>query len=273
MLTTVAIAFAVFVVVTGVMQRRLIYFPTRVSPDLAEQLAARNGFVPWRAAQGEIIGWKLAANGAPIGSVLVTHGNAGSAMDRIYLAGPIHAALQLDVHVLEYPGYGARPGSPSMRSILEAAEAALAALPKELPVFLVGESLGAGAVAHLAKTQPERIGGLVLFAPYDDLAAVGQAAMPFLPVKLMLRDRFRPAEWLAGYRGPLKVVLAGADEVIPPRFGQRLFDSYGGPKELEVVPSAGHNEIAEQATRWWVEVFGFLRQAGAPPPESTQAVK
>lgn len=261
MLLAVIIGYFLIVVGVAFLQRRLIYFPTKLSINVAEQVAAQNGFTPWRNAAGEIIGWKLAANGTPIGSVLVTHGNAGSALDRDYFARPIHDGLPLDVYILEYPGYGARTGSPSLTSFLAAGEQALALLPNDLSVYLVSESLGAGVVAHLAKTQPARIKGLACFAPYDDLASVGQAAMPFLPVKLVMRDRFQPARWAESYRGPVKVVLAGVDEVIPTKFGQRFFDSYKGPKSLQVVPRARHNEIAEQSPEWWREVFAFWQQS------------
>lgn len=260
MLLTVIIGYLLIVVAAAILQRRLIYFPTKLSVNVAEQIAAQTGFTPWRDAVGEIIGWKLPANGTPIGSVLVAHGNAGSALDRDYFARPIHDGLPLDVYIVEYPGYGARDGSPSLKSILASAEQALGLLPADLPVYLVSESLGAGVIAHLAKIQSERIKGLVFFAPYDDLASVGQASMPFLPVKLMMRDRFQPARWLENYRGPVKVVLAEADEVIPPKFGQRLYETYSGLKSLQVVPHARHNEVAEQSPEWWEEVFAFWQQ-------------
>jgi fermentation-respiration switch protein FrsA (DUF1100 family) len=84
--------------------------------------------------------------------------------------------------------------------------------------------------------------------------------MPFLPVSLVLRERFTPDTWLAQYRGPLKIVLAGADEVIPSRFGQRLYDGCAGPKDLLVVPGARHNDVADQSAEWWKTVFSFWEQ-------------
>jgi fermentation-respiration switch protein FrsA (DUF1100 family) len=61
----------------------------------------------------------------------------------------------------------------------------------------------------------------------------------------------------------VKIVIAAQDEIIPPRFGQRLYDSYKGPKELEVIPDAGHNDIAEQSPQWWQKVFQFWAQHSA----------
>ena len=122
------------------------------------------------------------------------------------------------------------------------------------------ESLGSGVAAHLAKTHGAHVSGLIFFAPYADLAAVGQRQMPIFPVQFLLRDRFKPSEWLKDYRGPVKVVLAGADTIIPAKFGQELYDNYEGPKSIEVIAGAGHNDIAAQEAQWWRGVFSFLER-------------
>ena len=241
-------------------QRRLIYFPTRVSTATALRVAQEQGFVPWRNAADEIIGWHRPAAGPAMQNLLVVHGNGRNALERGYLTTPIHDAGSVDVFVLEYPGYGARAGSPSLRSFLAAAEAAFNLLPTNRPVYIVAESLGSGVATHLAKEHGSGVSGLLFFAPYNDLAAVGQAQMPIFPVKLLMRDRFKPAEWLKNYRGPVKVILAESDSIIPAAFGQKFYDGYAGPKSIEVIPGAGHNDIATQPTAWWKDVFSFWEQ-------------
>jgi pimeloyl-ACP methyl ester carboxylesterase len=245
-------------------QRRLIYFPTKLDARVADEMAAKGGFQPWRNKGGEIIGWRLPANASPAAHVLIVHGNADCALNRDYLAKPIHQAASCDVYVLEYPGYGARPGSPSMKSFLAAGEEGVEALPKDSSIYVVSESLGTGVAAHLAKVYGDRIAGLMLFAPYNNLASVGQRQMPYLPVWLILRELFNPAAWLADYRGPVSIMIAGADEVIPPDLGRKLYDGYAGPKHLQVVAGARHNDIAEQPPEWWKEVFSFWQQNRRP---------
>jgi fermentation-respiration switch protein FrsA (DUF1100 family) len=100
----------------------------------------------------------------------------------------------------------------------------------------------------------------MLFAPYHDLASVAQRRMPFLPAYLLLLDRFNPAEDLKNYHGPVKMVVAGADEIIPSGSGRQLFADYRGPKTLQIIPGAHHNEVAEQSPEWWKEVFLFWQQ-------------
>lgn len=268
MLLTIVVLYSLVVIAAAGFQRQLIYHPTVLTAARAERAATERGFVAWRNSQGNIIGWKLPSKATRTGNVLVAHGNAGSATDREYFARPIHDAADVDVYILEYPGYGMRAGSPSMTSFLAAADEALDFLPTHEPMYVVGESLGSGVAAHLAEVQPNRVSGLVLFTPYDDLVSVAQSAMPLLPVSLVLRDRFTPAKWLAQYRGPLKVVLAGADEVIPSRFGQRLYDGYAGPKELLVVPGAHHNDVGDQTAAWWKTVFAFWERSTSARPHS-----
>ena len=259
-LQLVIIAYVLFVLAAAIFQRRLIYFPRTIPPALAEPAAAELGFVPWRNPPGQIIGWKYPAASSPVASVLITHGNAGCAIDRGYLAGPIHDAAPIDVYVLEYPGYGSRAGSPGKRSILAAAEEAFGLLTNGLPKYLVSESIGAGAACYLAGAHPAEVAGLVLFMPYYNLASVAQRRMPLLPAYFLLLDRFNPAECLKDYREPVKMVLAGADEIIPVESGRRLFEGYAGPKNLQIIPSARHNDIAGQSPAWWKEVFAFWQQ-------------
>ena len=257
MLWVIIVGYALVILVVAVFQRRLVYVPARLTPAAAETTARQNGFLPWRNSANEIIGWQIPASGSSTGVVLIVHGNAGFAVDRDYIARPIHDAAPVDVFVLEYPGYGARSGSPSKANFIAAAEEAFALLPDGKPRYIVAESLGAGVATHLAKAHAPEVAGLALLVPYHSLAWVAQRTMPWLPAGLLLRDRFAPADDLKSYQGPIKIVVAENDEVIPAEAGRRLFDSYDGPKDLKVFSQARHNEVAEQSPEWWQDVFAF----------------
>ncbi len=257
---TLVIGYLVVMVLFTVLQRYLIYVPMKLTPEFAEGAAAKVGFVPWRNKSGQLMGWKLPASSAPSGSVLITHGNAGWALNRAYMAMPIHDAAPLDVYILEYPGFGAREGSPGEQSLLSAADEAFENLPGNLPAYVVSESLGTGVAAHLAQKYPSRVGGLAMFVPYDKLASVAANHVPFLPAYFLLWDRFDPTTWLKDYHGPVKVIVAGADEIIPPKLGERLYDEYAGPKILQVIPNAHHSNTMDQSPDWWREMLVFWQQ-------------
>jgi pimeloyl-ACP methyl ester carboxylesterase len=259
-LIAVAIAYLFFCACGCALQRKLLYFPTKIPADAVIQAGAEHGFLPWKNPSGQIIGWKIPASGTATGSVLIVHGNAGSAIGRDYLAQPIHDAEPVDVFVLEYPGYGAREGSPSKASFIAAAEEAFQLMPAGLPKYIVSESIGTGVACELAKNHPQEVAGMALLAPYHNLASVAQRHIWFLPTYFLLLDRFNPEECLKSYHGPVKFVVAGSDEVVGPASGLRLYDSYGGIKDLQVFAGAHHNDIESQPPGWWEQVFLFWRQ-------------
>jgi pimeloyl-ACP methyl ester carboxylesterase len=259
-LIPIIIAYVLLCLVVLLFQRWLLFIPTRIPAGIIRQVAAEGGFLPWTNSDGLIIGWRIPAQGDTQGSVLIVHGNAGCAATRDYLARPIHEAEPVDVYVLEYPGYGAREGSPSKKSMDAAADEAFQLLPANLPRYLVSESIGTGVAGDLAADHPEAIAGMALMVPYHDLASVAQKRFWFLPAYFFLLDRFNPAQSLKNYHGPINFLVAGADEIIGPESGRRLFEEYGGPKNLEVIPGAHHNDVAAQSPGWWRETFAFWRK-------------
>ncbi len=224
-------------------------------------VAAEHGFIPWKNAAGEIIGWKMPASGPATGSVLIVHGNAGCALGHDYNATTIPEAAEVDVFVLEYPGYGARGGAPGKGSFFKASEEAFELLSTNSPRYVVRESIGAGVAGELARTHPAEIAGLALLVPYDRLATVAQRQMPFLPAYWLLRDRFDPAACLRAYRGPVQFVVAGADEILGPETGRRLFEGYAGPKNFQLIAGAHHNDVAAQSADWWRAVLDFWQKS------------
>jgi pimeloyl-ACP methyl ester carboxylesterase len=171
----------------------------------------------------------------------------------------------MDVCLVEYPGYADRPGAPSERTLDESADEAFRSLATNGPVYLVGESLGTGVACWLAGKHPDKIAGVVLLAPYNSLTDVAQEHMPLLPVHLLLVDRFPAAKYLRNYTGPIAVLVAEGDQVVPERFGRRLYDGYSGQKRLWEFPEGDHGTVMEQPPEIWKQIFDFL-QANSQPP-------
>ena len=241
------------------LQRKLLYFPERLELGAALARSSRLGLVPWLDPDGGLRGWRRPpAGGSPRARLLVLHGNAGSALDRFaYLA-----ALRprgVEVVLLEYPGYGARPGRPSQQALTAAVVEAVDALSAEgAPVWLLGESLGSGVAAAATARRPALVRGLLLVTPFAELAAVARHHYPLLPGWFLL-DRWSPLRDLAGWSGPAVVLLAGADEVVTRGEGERLFAALAGPRRLGVEEGASHNGLnLSPGLRFWDEAVGFL---------------
>jgi len=250
------------------LQRRLLYFPEQAAEPEALSLAARLGLAPWRDATGALLGWRLpAAVQASLPALdgarprlLVLHGNAGMALHRAgYLAAM--APLGVEVVLLEYPGYGARPGEPSLQALSDAAAAAVEALAAEGPgpIWLLGESLGSGVAARTAARASAQVAGLILVTPFARLAEV--ASLHYTQAAgLLLRDRWDPQADLAGFTGPVAVLLAGRDEVVTAAQGRRLHAALHGPRLLVEQPEATHNGLdLRPGLPFWREAVALLR--------------
>ncbi|MGY1602678.1 alpha/beta hydrolase [Geodermatophilus sp. SYSU D00815] len=234
----------VLVVVTGLLwalQRRLVYLP-QGSPGPVPAGARE---VPLTTSDGLRLGaWFFPADDAAAPAVLLASGNGGHRG----LRAPLAEALQdagLSVLLFDYRGYGGNPGSPSEEGLARDVRAARAFLLEEaaLPprrLLYLGESLGAAVVTELAGEHPPA--GLVLRSPFTDLAAVGSHHYPFLPVRLLLRDRFPVAERIARVDVPTVVVLGTADSIVPPAQSRAVADAAGDLHRLVEVPGADHND-------------------------------
>jgi pimeloyl-ACP methyl ester carboxylesterase len=241
-------------------QRRMMYFPDREPEPEAVQRAVGGRVVPWRDAKGSVLGWRRAARlGTP--RVLVLHGNAGDALGRVDYLRVIEAAGFEGV-LLEYPGYGPREGERSEASLVADARAALRQLKAEsgAPVFLLGESLGSGVAVQVAATEPKLVAGLLLVTPFARMTEVAARHYPYLPMKLILRDRWDSLGAIPGYHGPVAIVVAGRDEVVGAAQGRRLAQGCPGPVRTWEIPSATHNELPLVPGRPpWSEALAYLR--------------
>jgi len=159
---------------------------------------------------------------------LFMHGNGGQAADREYVLLRINP--RDSVYILEYPGYGERPGSPSMEAFNRAAAAAYAWLVRKYGtdrLLVLGESLGSGPACYLA-TVPNSPGHIVLVVPFDVLADVAQGEFPHLPVRLLLIDAWNNIEALREFRGKVDVFGATRDNVIPVGHARNLARRHPG---------------------------------------------
>jgi len=248
-------------------QRRLIYFPPIFPPGQVDQLAQSAKLERWKNPTGQAIGMKRLSPKQPAeGRVLVVYGNGSCATGCAHYAGVIQDVAAFDVFILEYPGYADRPGSPSQKSLFRAADEAFQLLATNGPVYLVGESLGTGVAAYLAGTHPDQVAGVVLLGAYNRLTDVAQAHMPLLPVHLLLVDRFPSEDYLRNYHGPVGVLVAGEDQVVPEKFGRRLYDKYAGPKRLWEFPQGNHGTVMVQPPEVWTQITVFW-QVNQPAPK------
>ncbi len=214
-------------------QRSQIYFP----PPASDRPGAE---VVWVESQGERLKiWTVARPGA---RALVYFG--GNAED---VAGNLEsfaaAFPDRSLYLVNYRGYGGSSGRPSERALAEDAVAVHDFVQaRQRDVAVMGRSLGSGVAMHLASRRP--VSRLVLVTAFDSLVNVAKTYYRYLPVGLLMRDRYDSAARAAEVKAPVLVVLAGEDEIIPRVRSDALVAAFpAGQVRLAVIPYMTHNSL------------------------------
>jgi uncharacterized protein len=161
--------------------------------------------------------------------------------------------------LVNYPGYGASPGSPSEQTIsadaLQWYDYAVEEL-RPAKIFVFGRSLGSAPAVLLASER--KLSGVVLVTPFDSLVEVAKRHYPFLPVKLMLRHQFDSIGRAPKIPAPLLCIAAARDEIIPSSHARKLFDAWSGDKRWVELEEAGHN-TTDSHPLFWDHLKRFLK--------------
>jgi pimeloyl-ACP methyl ester carboxylesterase len=218
-------------------QDSMILFPN--AEDAVGKSTQLDGALPWREG-GEFRGFVFEPTGQVKGTILFFHGNAGAALYREAYAKKL-ISLSYRVVLAEYPGFGARMGEASLTSLLNASLDDTQRVRKTWsePLYLMGESFGAGMAAMAAGAYPGQSDGVVLITPWNSLAALVNDKLP-LPVAFLLRKRLDSAMALQSYPGNIVVVGAERDEIIPVVHAKALTDRLPNAVYIE-LPDADHN--------------------------------
>jgi fermentation-respiration switch protein FrsA (DUF1100 family) len=84
---------------------------------------------------------------------------------------------------------------------------------------------------------------LILESPYTSIPDVGANRYPLVPVRWLLRDHYDSIDKIKDVHMPLLLMHGELDQVVPIKFGKKLFDAANEPKQSVWVPDAGHNNV------------------------------
>lgn len=227
-----------------VFQRRLIYLPTGGPVPAASQVLPGARDVRLTTSDGVTLGaWFVPAEPGDF-TVLVANGNGGNRTHRASLAAALRAE-GFAVLLFDYRGYGGNPGDPTEEGLALDVRAARSYLVSELGIrqdrlIYFGDSLGGAVVSALAVEHPPA--GLLLRSPFTELADTAAEHYPFLPARLLLKDRFPVLEHVRRVRVPTAVVYGSADSVVPPEQSRAVAEAAAGPVRVVEIRGADHND-------------------------------
>lgn len=219
-----------------------MYFPAEDKPDPAYYQATDVQLVKVRTSDGlDVSGWYWPSQeGFP--TIIYFHGNAGHHATRnIWVDRYIAAGY--GVVLAGYRGYGGNPGNPSEQGFYNDARAYIDWFQSHHGdrFILFGESIGSGVATQMATEYREQ--ALILQAPFQSAMAIAQEQYSFLPVSLLMKDKFMNSEKIAYIGSDLLIIHGDQDMIIPYEHGKTLYELALEPKQLIKIDGAGHNNL------------------------------
>lgn len=225
--------------------------------------------------QGKGIGlraWRSDAVGERKGNLIYLHGHSDN---RASGSGVITRFRSLGFDVLAYDSraHGNSDGSMMTYGYLEKQDLRMLIDTLEPgPVVIIGSSLGAAVALQLAGEDP-RVSAVVAAETFSDLRTIVTERAPFFfpdwavdaaIVRAESKGNFdidsvSPEKAAVDIKVPVLLIHGAEDSDTPPVHSERVFQRLGGPKDLMLVPGAGHNQSLNGEI--WTDIEQWIENA------------
>ena len=235
LLALITIAYLLLLLSLFLFQRNLLYYPVPYQHGInRDEISFGNNGL-------NLHGWIL--NPGQSKALIYFGGNAEAIENNI---GNFETTFKnYSVYLIHYRGYGKSEGKPTEDGLFSDAIAIYDSIVSQYQsISLMGRSLGSGVAVYLAsKRQTEK---LILLTPYDSIAEVAQFHYPFVPARLVARDRFESFRYAPKITAPVLMVSAELDRVVPVERALKLGEFFTNTQvTYKMIKSAAHNEVTE----------------------------
>ncbi|MCG8471972.1 MAG: alpha/beta hydrolase [Desulfobacterales bacterium] len=205
----------------------------------------------YAAGDGERLAMRFHLKEREAPTLLFFHGNGEVASDYEDIAGH-YLACGFNFVIGEFRGYGLSHGTPGVSHLLDDARTGFLFLEAWLksngwtgPLAVMGRSLGSAPALEIAHAFPQRVGALIIesgFARFKELLfTLGLPRHMSLPKETHGPNNLGK---MTHWRGPLLIIHATDDEIIPFSEGEDLFQaSASEEKHFLKIEEAGHNDL------------------------------
>lgn len=255
-------------------QTRFIFFPSSAieNTPISRGLQYEDIWLPVQVENGKVEhlnAWWIPATTANAGTLLFLHGNGANNGANLGYAERFHR-MGLNVLLVDYRGFGRSEGDfPTEATVYQDTETVWNYLVQEKninpqQIFLYGHSLGGAIAIELAFRHP-KVGGLIIegsFTSMRDMVDFRYKLFNLFPVDILLNQKFDSINKLPKIKKPILFIHGGADNLVPPNMSKELFLAAHEPKELYIVPGAGHNDVLTLGGDHYLEtVYQFIQAA------------
>lgn len=233
------------------------------SKETAKETNARPHETLWFDGAGvRLRGWWFKTAAPRRGTLVHLHGIGGNRGSSAWIAEH-WVPRGFDVISFDGRAHGESGGDACTYGYYEKADVSrvLDRVAGREPVVLLGHSLGA-AIALQTASEDRRVSAVIAAATFSDLRSVASERAPFFASQGNIDNAFRIAEQQAHFhvdevsavaaaariKVPVLIIHGQADKETPASHSQRVYAALRGPKELMLIPKAGHNDCLNSGT-------------------------
>ena len=222
-----------FFIVVGVylFQRNLLYHPQENNYSGDKLTVPIEKVIIKTDDNIELIAWYHKKNNNNYKTILYLHGNAGSLKNRIH---KINHFKEMNVNflLLAWRGFNGNKGSPTEKGLYEDARSGIRWLKskniEENNIIIYGESLGTAVATEIA--QNKNFAGVILESPFTSMVDAGKNVYPYLPVKLLLKDKYESHKKIKNINIPTLIMHGKVDNIVPFYMGKKMYELANQPK-------------------------------------------
>tara|TARA_Y100000996_G_scaffold117480_1_gene87510 strand:+ start:295 stop:1095 length:801 start_codon:yes stop_codon:yes gene_type:complete len=240
-LSFLIIAYIVLIIFIYFYQRNLLYHPSennyqndKIQFNYDEIFIKVNDEIQLKS-------WIIKKDFKKLKTLVIFHGNAGHLSNRIYKLNELYK-LDINILLISWRGFSGNKGSPTENNLYEDAEASIKWLNKKgvnnNQIILYGESLGSGVAVEVGKEN--NFNSIILESPFTSIENSAKIYYPYLPVKLLLKDRYDSINKIKMINTPILIMHGKKDDVIPFSMGKELFEKANSPKHSYFTTDDDH---------------------------------
>lgn len=241
---TIAVLYVALCCLIYFYQEKMIFHPKPLAADYQFSYEGSYSEVKIPAFDGKSLHGVLFKADSGRGLVFYLHGNAG-ALDTWGDIANIYTALNYDLFILDYRGFGKSEGSIySEEQFYKDVQAAYDVMKKqyaEEKMVVIGYSIGTGPASMLAAVNHPK--QLILQAPYYSLRDVGEHMYPTITPAFLLKYKFETYQFVQNAKVSVAIFHGDADNTIYHGSSQKLKEHFKQRDTLFTLKAQGHGRM------------------------------
>ena len=259
-LSSLIIAYIVLIIFIYFYQRNLLYHPLENNYQNDKIQFNYDEIFIKVDEEIQLKSWVIKKDFKKFKTLVIFHGNAGHLSNRIYKLNELYK-LDINILLISWRGFSGNKGSPTEKNLYIDARAAIKWLNEEgvsnNQIILYGESLGTGVAVEIGKEN--NFNSIILESPFTSIENSAKIYYPYLPVRLLLKDRYDSINKIKMINTPILIMHVKKDYVIPFSMGKELFEKANSPKYSYFTADDDHmmefNSKLLQKIKYFIEKY------------------